>query len=146
MQLVLSFLFINTDFVTWIVTSYQLMPVVTGVMYEADNVYSIRSTWLCYRLVRFLIHLSNNYYRFCRNLLDMSFSLLLHLLPVLSLETSVCSSLKFCPVFLGSYEYKIVFSISVSIRYKMIYNLARNISGPQVQKSQLQAPFRDFFA
>ena len=27
------------------------VAVVTGVMHEADNVYSIRSTWLCYRLV-----------------------------------------------------------------------------------------------
>ena len=36
------------------------------------------------------------------NLLDMSFSLLLHFLPVLSLETSVCFILKFCPAFLGS--------------------------------------------
>ena len=31
------------------------MLVVTGVMHEADNAYSIWSTWLCYRLVRFLI-------------------------------------------------------------------------------------------
>ena len=44
-----------TDFVAWIVTFYQLMLVVTGVMHEADNAYSIQSTWLCYRLVRFLI-------------------------------------------------------------------------------------------
>ena len=36
------------------------------------------------------------------DLLDMSFSLLLHFLPVLSLETSVRSILKFYPVFLGS--------------------------------------------
>ena len=36
------------------------------------------------------------------DLLDMSFSLLLHFLLVLSLETSVCSILKFYPVFLGS--------------------------------------------
>ena len=33
-----------TDFVAWIVTFYQLMLVVTGVMHEADNAYSIRST------------------------------------------------------------------------------------------------------
>ena len=43
-QLVLSlslfFKFI-TDFVTWIVTFYQLMLVVTGVMHEADNAYLI---------------------------------------------------------------------------------------------------------
>ena len=38
-QLVLS-LFFNTDFVTWIVTFYQLMLVVTGVMHEADSAYS----------------------------------------------------------------------------------------------------------
>ena len=36
------------------------------------------------------------------NLLGMSFSLLLHFLAVLSLETSVCSFLKLCSVFLGS--------------------------------------------
>ena len=35
-------------------------------------------------------------------LLDMSFLLSLHFLLVLSLETSVCSTLKFYPVFLGS--------------------------------------------
>ena len=49
-----NFIFI-TDFVAWIVTFYQLMLVVMGVMHEADSAYSIRSTWLCYRLVRFLI-------------------------------------------------------------------------------------------
>ena len=36
------------------------------------------------------------------DLLDMLFSLLLHFLPVLSLKTSVCSYLKFYPVFLRS--------------------------------------------
>ena len=36
------------------------------------------------------------------SLLDISFTLLLHFLALLSLETSVCSILKFCPVFLGS--------------------------------------------
>ena len=35
-------------------------------------------------------------------LLDMSFSLSLHFLPVLSLQISVCSTLKFYPVFLES--------------------------------------------
>ena len=35
-------------------------------------------------------------------LLDMLFALSLHFLPVLSLETSVCSTLKFYPVYLGS--------------------------------------------
>ena len=46
--------FIN-DFAAWIVTFYELMLVVTGVMHKADNAYSIWSTWLCYRLVQFLI-------------------------------------------------------------------------------------------
>ena len=32
----------------------------------------------------------------------MSYSLSLHFLPMLSLQTSVCSTLKFYPVFLGS--------------------------------------------
>ena len=47
----------------------------------------------------------NNYCRFCRTLLmllDMSLSLSLHFLPVLSLQTNVCSTLKFYFVFLGS--------------------------------------------
>ena len=47
------FLF-SLNFITDFVTFYQLMLVVMGVMHEADNAYSIRSTWLCYRLVRFL--------------------------------------------------------------------------------------------
>ena len=41
----------------------------------------------------------------------MSFSLSLHFLAVLSLQTSVYSTLKFYPVFLGHNKYKIVFSI-----------------------------------
>ena len=65
------FAFFNTDFVTWIVNFYQLMLVVTGATHEAFNAFSIRSTWLCYRLVRFLKTAYNvdNYYRFCRILL-----------------------------------------------------------------------------
>ena len=47
--------FFNTDFVTWIVTFYQLMLVAMDVMHEADNTYSVQSTWLCYWLVQFLI-------------------------------------------------------------------------------------------
>ena len=43
------------------------------------------------------------------DLLVMSFSLSLHFLPVLSLQTSVCSTLKFYPVFCGHNEYKIIF-------------------------------------
>ena len=43
----------------------------------------------------------------------MSFSLLLYFLSVLSLETSVCSILKFCPVFWGHNEYKGQFTRSV---------------------------------
>ena len=36
---------------------------VAGVMHEADNAYSIRSTWLCYRQARFLTTANNvNYY------------------------------------------------------------------------------------
>ena len=45
------------------------------------------------------------------DLLDMSFSLLLHFLPMLSLETNVCSILRFDLFFWGHVEYKIVFAI-----------------------------------
>ena len=55
--------------------------------------------------------------RFCRTLLillDMSFSLSLYFLPVLSLQTSVCSTLKFYPVFSGVImSIRSFFSISV---------------------------------
>ena len=47
------------------------------------------------------VKLSTRSFNLFTDLLDMSFSLLLHLLPVLRL-TSVCSVLKFCPAFLGS--------------------------------------------
>ena len=47
--------FLNTDFVTWIVTFCQLMLIVLDVMHETDNAHSVQSTWLCYRLVQFLI-------------------------------------------------------------------------------------------
>ena len=102
------------------VTFYQLILVVTSVMHEVDNACSIRSTWLCYWLVRFLVtaYICNNYYRFCRTLLillDMSFSLSLHFLSVLSLQTSVCSTLKFYPVFSG---------VIMSIRSFFLFSLA----------------------
>ena len=44
------------------------------------------------------------------NLLDLSFSLLLNFLPVLGLETSVCSC--FVLFFWGHIEYKMVFSVT----------------------------------
>ena len=34
-------------------SSLILQKFLTGVMHEADNAYSIWSTWLCYRLVHF---------------------------------------------------------------------------------------------
>ena len=54
---------------------------------------------LCFKILHF------------NDLLDMSVSLLLHFLPVLSLETSVCSILIVCPVFWGhdKYEYVVFF-------------------------------------
>ena len=66
------------------------MPVVMGGMHEADNTYSIWSTWLCYQLVQFLItaYISEQLLQILldfTDLLDMSFSLSLYFLPVLSL-------------------------------------------------------------
>ena len=63
----------------------------------------------------------NNYCRFCRTLpilLDMSFSLSLHFLPVLSLQTSVCSNLKFYPVFSG-----VIMSIRSFFLFCCIYGI-----------------------
>ena len=52
------------------------------------------TAYICQQLPQIMSHFTN--------LLDMSFSLLLSFYLVLSPETSVCSVLKFCPVFLGS--------------------------------------------
>ena len=41
-------------FVTWICLNLNWLLAVTGVMHEADDVYSIRSTWSCYWLDKFL--------------------------------------------------------------------------------------------
>ena len=63
----------------------------------------------------------NNYHRFCSTLLillDMSFSLSLHFLPVLSLQTSVCSTLSFILFSWCHNQYKIVFSIYITNRGK----------------------------
>ena len=41
-------------FVTWICLNLNWLLAVTGVMHEADDTYSIRSTWSCYWLDQFL--------------------------------------------------------------------------------------------
>ena len=50
----------------------------------------------------------------------MSFSLSLHFLPVLSLQTSLYSTLKFILFFWSHNEYKIVFSINQSLILKCL--------------------------
>ena len=57
----------------------------------------------------------------------MSFSLLLHFLLELSLETNVCSVLKFCPVFWGYVEYKIVFNGVPKLHFRKVITLSRII-------------------
>ena len=45
---------LSLGFVTWICLNLNWLLAVTGVMHEADDGYSIRSTWLCYWLNQFL--------------------------------------------------------------------------------------------
>ena len=45
---------LSLGFVTWICLSLNWLVAVTGVMHEADDAYSIRSTWSCYWLDQFL--------------------------------------------------------------------------------------------
>ena len=45
---------LSIGFVTWICLNLNWLLAVTGVMHEADDVYSIRSTWSCYWLDQFL--------------------------------------------------------------------------------------------
>ena len=68
---------LSLGFVTWICLNLNWLLAVTGVMHEADDAYSIRSTWSCYWLDQFLtlalnililsifyisMDLSNNYF------------------------------------------------------------------------------------
>ena len=45
---------LSLGFVTWICLNWNWLLPVTGVMHEADDAYSIRSTWSCYWLDQFL--------------------------------------------------------------------------------------------
>ena len=45
---------LSLGFVTWICLNLNWLLAVTGVMHEADDAYSIRSTWSCYWLDQFL--------------------------------------------------------------------------------------------
>ena len=42
------------EFVTWICLNLNRLLAVMGVMHEADDTYSIQSTWSCYWLTQFL--------------------------------------------------------------------------------------------
>ena len=45
---------LSLGFVTWICLNLNWLLAVTGVIHEADDAYSIRSTWSCYWLDQFL--------------------------------------------------------------------------------------------
>ena len=45
---------LSLGFVTWICLNLNWLLAVMGVMHEADDAYSIRSTWSCYWLDQFL--------------------------------------------------------------------------------------------
>ena len=45
---------LSLGFVTWICLNLNWLLAVTGVMHEADDAYSIQSTWSCYWLDQFL--------------------------------------------------------------------------------------------
>ena len=45
---------LSLGFFTWICLNLNWLLAVTGVMHEADDAYSIRSTWSCYWLDQFL--------------------------------------------------------------------------------------------
>ena len=45
---------LSLGFVTWICLNLNWLLAVTGVLHEADDAYSIRSTWSCYWLDQFL--------------------------------------------------------------------------------------------
>ena len=98
------------------------MLVGTGVMHEADNVYSIQSIWLRYQLVRFLIT-AHIFFIFITNLVALHgitgyVCLIINTSLLAGIESGNRCLLNSKVLFLflcGHNEYKIVFSINNSI-------------------------------
>ena len=87
------------------------MLVVTGVRHEADNAYSIRSTWLCYWLVRFrfLLIITTDFVALYLFTGYVVFIIISFLAGVESGDQCL-HTLRFILFFWGHNEYKIVFS------------------------------------
>ena len=103
------------EFVTWICLNLNWLLAVTGVMHEADDAYSIRSTWSCYWLDQFLtlplniLILSTFYIS-----MDLSTNYFAHFSGCWASFVCSCHYPRMlCHVFWSQVEYKIVCFISV---------------------------------
>ena len=106
---------LSLGFVTWICLNLNWLLAVTGVMHEADDAYSIRSTWSCYWLDQFLtlalniLILSIFYIS-----MDLSTNYFAHFSGCWASFACSCHYPRMlCHVFWSQVEYKIVYFIII---------------------------------
>ena len=101
---------LSLGFVTWICLNLNWLLAVTGVMHEADDAYSIRSTWSCYWLDQFLTLALNRL--ICRFFTLQWICLPIILLILVGVELPLCVVSLYprmlCHVSWSQVEYKIV--------------------------------------
>ena len=105
---------LSLGFVTWTCLNLNWLLAVTGVMHEADDAYSIRSTWSCYWLDQFLtlalniLILSIFYIS-----MDLSTNYFAHFSGCWASFACSCHYPRMlCHVFWSQVEYKIVYFIN----------------------------------
>ena len=101
---------LSLGFVTWICLNLNWLLAVTGVMHEADDAYSIRSTWSCYWLDQFLTLALNILILSIFNIsMDLSTNYFAHFSGCWASFACSCHYPRtLCHVFWSQVEYKIV--------------------------------------
>ena len=101
---------LSLGFVTWICLNLNWLLAVTGVMHEADDAYSIRSTWSCYWLDQFLTLALNILILSIFNIsMDLSTNYFAHFSGCWASFACSCHYPRMlCHVFWSQVEYKIV--------------------------------------
>ena len=129
---------LSLGFVTWICLNLNWLLAVTGVMHEADDAYSIRSTWSCYWLDQFLtlalniLILSIFYIS-----MDLSTNYFAHFSGCWASFACSCHYPRMlCHVFWSQVEYKIVCFITGRLQYTVVDLYSNEI--PQLHTLQVE--------
>ena len=119
---------LSLGFVTWICLNLNWLLAVTGVMHEADDAYSIRSTWSCYWLDQFLTLVLNILILSIFYIsMDLSTNYFAHFSGCWASFACSCHYPRMlCHVFWCQVEYKIVCFILLNVREVIkFYNLGK---------------------